>query len=154
MRPDATGANHSTAADDRTPAPLAVARLSHASRGCRFRRAHFVYILMPPNSTGDDVMEARSVLIGALWVLVSTATVGAQVTVDITKITCRQFLIGKLIPTNSMSLWFSGYYSGKRNDTMIELEAIQPNVEKVKDYCRQHQDTELVKAVENVFGPK
>jgi thioredoxin reductase (NADPH) len=40
--------------------------------------------------------------------LASTASVGVQVTVDITKITCRQFLIGNLIPTNSMSLWFSG----------------------------------------------
>jgi acid stress chaperone HdeB len=97
-------------------------------------------------------MQARSVLLGVVWVLVSTAGVGAQVTVDITKITCRQFLIGNLIPTNSMSLWFSGYYSGKRGETLIELEAIQPKVEKVKDYCRQHQDTEVMKAVEILFG--
>ena len=99
-------------------------------------------------------MKARTVLLGTLWVLATTATVGAQVTVDITKITCRQFLIGKLIPTNSMSLWFSGYYSGKRGDTMIELEAIQPNVEKVMDYCRQHQDETVMKTVEILFGSK
>jgi hypothetical protein len=74
------------------------------------------------------------------------------VTVDIITITCRQFLIGNLIPTNSMSLWFSGYYSGRRGETLIELEAIQPKVEKVKDYCRQHQDAEVMNAVEIPFG--
>jgi acid stress chaperone HdeB len=82
------------------------------------------------------------------------AVVDAQVTVDITKITCRQFLVGNIVPTKSMAIWFSGYYSGKRGATMIEMSAVEPNADKMQLYCGLHQDEMLVKAIEDVFGVK
>jgi acid stress chaperone HdeB len=78
----------------------------------------------------------------------------AQVTVDITKITCRQFLIGSIVPTKYMAIWFSGYYNGKRGATMIEMSAIEPNADKMELYCGLHQDEMLTKAIEDVFGVK
>jgi acid stress chaperone HdeB len=76
----------------------------------------------------------------------------AQVTVDITKITCRQFLIGNIVPTKYMAIWFSGYYNGKRGATMIEMSAVEPNADKMQLYCGLHQDEMLMKAIEDVFG--
>ena len=90
----------------------------------------------------------------ALLSLALPAIVHAQVTVDITKITCRQFLIGNIAPTKSIAIWFSGYYSGKRNATTIEMSAVEPNADKVELYCGLHQDEMLMKAIEDVFGVK
>jgi acid stress chaperone HdeB len=78
----------------------------------------------------------------------------AQVTVDITKITCRQFLIGNIVPTKYMAIWFSGYYNGKRGAAMIEMSAVEPNADKMQLYCGLHQDEMLMKAIEDVFGVK
>jgi hypothetical protein len=48
----------------------------------------------------------------------------AQVTVDVSKITCDQLLMEKSVPAKYVVLWFSGYYNGKRNHTIIEPEAM------------------------------
>jgi acid stress chaperone HdeB len=90
----------------------------------------------------------------ALLMMLFPAAVDAQVTVDITKITCRQFLIGNIVPTKSMAIWFSGYYNGKRGATMIEMSAVEPDADKVQLYCGLHQDEMLMKAIEDVFGVK
>ena len=96
----------------------------------------------------------RAMGLVALLILALPAIVHAQVTVDITKITCRQFLIGNIAPTKSIAIWFSGYYSGKRNATTIEMSAVEPNADKVELYCGLHQDEMLMKAIEDVFGVK
>jgi acid stress chaperone HdeB len=90
----------------------------------------------------------------ATSMIFSPAPAHAQVTLDITKITCRQFLIGNIVPTKSMAIWFSGYYNGKRGATMIEMSAIEPNADKMQLYCGLHQDEMLTKAIEDVFGVK
>jgi acid stress chaperone HdeB len=100
-------------------------------------------------------MTIKSALAVSLAAFVFSVTAaGAQVTIDITKITCREFLIGRIVSTQSMALWFSGYYSAKRGVTMIDASAIKPNAEKVQDYCGLHQDETVMRAVEVLFGVK
>jgi acid stress chaperone HdeB len=86
--------------------------------------------------------------------LLASATAHAQVTVDITKITCRQFLIGRVVPTKSIALWFSGYYNGKQHVTVVDMGTLRSNAEKIKDACRLHQDDTVMKTVESVFAQK
>jgi hypothetical protein len=78
----------------------------------------------------------------------------AQLTLDITKVTCRQYLTGGLIPTRSMTLWLSGYYHGKRRVTTVDIGSVEPNASKLEDYCGRHQDETVMKAIEAVFGMK
>ena len=99
-------------------------------------------------------MKISTLLAASLLTLLLSITAHAQVTVDITKITCRQFLTGRLVPTKSIALWFSGYYSGKSGATMIDMGTIRPNAEKVRDYCALNQDETVMKAVEATFGAK
>jgi acid stress chaperone HdeB len=99
-------------------------------------------------------MKSGFVTRSLLALLLSTIVAQAQVSVDVSKITCRQFLTGRMLPTASMALWFNGYYNGKRGATVIEASAIRPNARKVEDYCGLHQDDTVMKAVETVFGFK
>ena len=92
--------------------------------------------------------------LAATSMILSLAAADAQVTVDITKITCRQYLVGNIVPTKTMAIWFSGYYNGKRGATMIEMQAVEPNADKILLYCGLHQDETLMKAIEDVFGVK
>ena len=89
-----------------------------------------------------------------LALLLSPPMLHAQVTVDVTKITCRQFLTGRMLPTKSMALWFGGYFNGKRGVTIIDVGAMKANGKKVEDYCGLHQDETVMKAVETLLGAK
>jgi hypothetical protein len=52
----------------------------------------------------------------------------------------------------AFALWLSGYYNGKRNNTIIEPETIKEREGKVQLYCTQHLETTVMDAVKNVLG--
>lgn len=72
----------------------------------------------------------------------------AQLTIDIAKITCRQYLFDRTISPEAprVAAWLSGYFNGRRNDTTIDIGAMRANQDKVEDYCRLNLDTTLIDA--------
>ena len=75
-----------------------------------------------------------------------------QVTVDVSKITCEQFRNYSVTDPNNIALWLSGYYNGRRNNTIISISSFTENLDKLKDYCITHQTTTVMKAVEDILG--
>jgi len=73
-------------------------------------------------------------------------------TVDVAKITCKQFLLDKVASTKSVAIWLSGYYNGKRGNTVIDLGDTEQKADKVQDYCRLNLDTTVMDAVKNTLG--
>ena len=101
----------------------------------------------------EETVKVRLLLTSTLLLFVQIPTMQAQVSVDVSKITCEQVLMEKLAWTErEVVLWLSGYYNGKRNNTIIEPETIKKNVEKVDHYCYEHRDTTLMDAVKIVLG--
>jgi acid stress chaperone HdeB len=96
-------------------------------------------------------MKARLLLASALFVLVQIQA-QAQVTLDVSKITCEQVLMGKPMPSKYTELWLDGYYNGKRSNTLIDPDAISKNAQKVDSYCEQNRDMTVMDAVKNVLG--
>jgi acid stress chaperone HdeB len=80
----------------------------------------------------------------------------AQVTIDASKVTCEQFVFSKIAPVRSIALWLSGYYSGKRGNSIIDLQAFEENAAKVESFCKQQKNLKLplMQAVEQVLGNK
>jgi acid stress chaperone HdeB len=99
-------------------------------------------------------MKARLFLAGALLAMLVpvTAPAPAQVTVDVAKITCKQFLLDAVAPTKSVAMWLSGYYHGKHSNTVVDVGALQREADKVEDYCRLNLDMPLMNAVEAALG--
>ena len=88
-----------------------------------------------------------------LFLFAQTATMHAQETVDVAKITCQQILKEELAsPTHDIVLWLSGYYNGKRNSTIINLRTINNDEEKVRLYCYKNPETTVLDAIKNVLG--
>jgi hypothetical protein len=54
-------------------------------------------------------------------IVFATATAQAQVIVDVSKITCDQYVHAKITTPNLIAAWLSGYYNAKRNNKIIDL---------------------------------
>jgi acid stress chaperone HdeB len=99
----------------------------------------------------EGTMKGRLLLTSALFVFVQIPA-QAQVTVDVSKITCEEYLMDTITFSKYVVMWLSGYYNGKRNNTIIEPAAVTKNEEKVNQYCYQHRETTVMNAVKNVLG--
>jgi hypothetical protein len=84
---------------------------------------------------------------------VQIATLQAQETADVSKVTCEQ-LVGERLatPSHDVVLWINGYYNGKRNNTMIDLQTTRKDEENVRYYCLNHRETTVMDAVKDVLG--
>jgi acid stress chaperone HdeB len=95
---------------------------------------------MPKNrSFGPLVM-----MIAIFW----TASAQAQITIDVSKINCGQFLQNKVASNRTVAIWLSGFYAGKRNDLLVDTQAVERNVGRVTRYCDSNRSAMLMQAVE------
>ena len=100
-------------------------------------------------------MRAWSMALLLLVALLGAPQAQAQVSVDVAKITCRQLLFDKVISPNtkSLALWLSGYYNGKRGNTVLDIGELAKNTDKVEDYCRMNEDVTVMDAVTKALSP-
>jgi hypothetical protein len=79
----------------------------------------------------------------------------AQVTLDVSKITCKQFALHEVAKPRSVAIWLSGYYAGKRDVTTIDMQALEKKQKEIELLCRKVDNLELplMQAVEKVLGP-
>ncbi len=97
-------------------------------------------------------MQARISLSGAICLSLMAADAQAQVTIDVSKITCEQFRSYAITDPTNIALWLSGYYNGKRSNTIIDVESFKTNFKKLKDYCITHRSVSVMEAVDTILG--
>jgi len=97
------------------------------------------------------------VAVSGLILLVASASSGqAQVTIDVSKITCDQFVHSKISTPNLIAAWLSGYYNAKQNNQLIDTQGLQDNMSRLQQYCYKEKNDKVpvMKAVEDMFGKK
>ena len=77
----------------------------------------------------------------------------SQVTIDVAKITCDQYLLFKVTDPRNIAIWLSGYYHGKRNDTVLDTQQLAAYGDKVRSFCLQKSQATVMQAVESIIGP-
>jgi len=78
----------------------------------------------------------------------------AQVTIDVSKITCEQLVMEQLDWTQrEIVFWLNGYYNGERHNTNVEAEAIKRSEDKLSQYCLVHGEMTVMDAVKQIIGP-
>ena len=101
-------------------------------------------------------MRPNFVVSGLILVLVfsSVSAVQAQLTLDASKITCDQFVHSKVAPTRTVAAWLSGFYSGKRNNRVIDPQSLEENLSKLEEFCYEEKNFKIpvMQAVEKVIG--
>jgi hypothetical protein len=86
-----------------------------------------------------------------LCALVSSPPTYAQETIDAAKITCNQFMFGRIADSRTISLWLIGYYSGMRNNSVIDTAAVQKQAQDLVQYCMAHSEVSVMEAAKSVF---
>jgi len=93
------------------------------------------------------------------WVVLSLSAVAvmpahAQVTIDVSKITCEQYILFRVADPHDIAMWLSGYYNSKRNNTVLDTQEFRDHAQKVMDYCQLNLKTTVMDAVEKVLNIK
>lgn len=92
-------------------------------------------------------------LVGLTLTALTVTSGHAQVTIDVAKITCGQFLAYSIADPKDIALWLNGYYTGKRGgSTLIDTQAQKANYDKLRSYCLVNQTIPIMQAVETLFS--
>lgn len=78
------------------------------------------------------------------------APVAAE-TIDLTTMTCKQFLDNGTDRITLLLAWLDGFYS-KAESEKIDLDGYKSNVTKMLAYCRANPDAPVESGAEKTFG--
>jgi acid stress chaperone HdeB len=131
------------------PAPLA------AEPGARLR-------LLPVVADDCDQERWRNAMVkllvvaamGSIFALELASEARAQVALDLSKVTCDQFVGYKITNPQNIVIWLSGYYNGKRGNTVIDPQGLDDNAKKLRDFCFRNPSTPVMQATETLFDIK
>jgi hypothetical protein len=101
---------------------------------------------------GSFEMTKFMLVASLLFALETVPAAQAQVTLDVAKITCEQFAGYKITDPQNIAIWLSGYYNGKRGNTIIDTQRLIENSNKLLYYCVTNSQLPVMHAVEVLFG--
>ena len=78
-----------------------------------------------------------------LWVafafsLEPASVVHAQVTFEVSKLTCDQLVGYKITTSEKIAMWLSGYHSGKTGNTSLDGQELSASAGKLRTYCARN----------------
>ena len=96
-------------------------------------------------------MKITYLAVGILLALAASLA-RAQTTIDVAKISCRQFISDDIALSKSIAVWLGGYYSGLQHNTVVDLGRMDQNIDKVQDFCRLNMDVTVMDAAKKALG--
>jgi HdeA/HdeB family len=92
----------------------------------------------------------KSGLIGLTFAIsIIPVVANAQVTIDMGRISCGEYLAMPPSQSANFSAWMSGWFSYKNNKTYVDLVAHQKNIANVKDWCKYHPADGVMMGLKN-----
>jgi acid stress chaperone HdeB len=98
-------------------------------------------------------MLTDHVVSGLILALFLASSAEAQVSIDVSKITCDQFVHNKIGPPRTLAAWLSGFYNGKRNSPIVDTQNFEENLSKLENFCYRQENFKLpvMQAIERVI---
>ena len=94
-------------------------------------------------------------LVGAVVGIVALqSTANAQLTIDMSLITCEQYLAMKPAMSRDFSAWMSGWFSYQKNITDIDPLLHQKNVSNVRAWCQYHPRDKVMTGLQDAIKPQ
>jgi hypothetical protein len=86
-----------------------------------------------------------------LWLAI-TPCARAEITIDVSKMTCKEFMFDNLILPDNVAYWLSGFYNGMHGNTKFNIDELQDYVNKVEQYCMREPGKTVMQAAETVLS--
>ena len=93
-------------------------------------------------------MTPKAIATAALLAALSATPVRAQLVVDMSLISCDQFLKSPQERRDVLSAWMGGYYSAMKNLATIDARYVVRNSKKIANYCRTARNETLMSAIQ------
>src|SRR6516225_11996695 len=97
-------------------------------------------------------MKTWLIFLCTLSALLWSFAARAQETIDAAKITCNQFMFGRIADSRTISIWLSCYYSGMRNNSVIDTAVVQKQAQDLEQYGIAHSEARVMGAAKSVFN--
>jgi hypothetical protein len=95
----------------------------------------------------------RSIFIGLTVVFLTASSMAcAQVTIDVSKITCDQFVKYEIADPKLIAIWISGYYQGLRKNPIVDKHQTLQAIDELEEYCFKHPNELVMNEVGELLG--
>jgi acid stress chaperone HdeB len=94
-------------------------------------------------------MKKQLVLAGAL--LAATVPAKAQVVLDMSQITCGQYLDAAKDDQAFIASWLSGYFHAEFNNAELNLRAAKHNYDIIKRHCESHKKEMVMTTIKKII---
>lgn len=96
----------------------------------------------------------RQLIATAFAISLLPAVANAQVTIDMGRFTCVQYLAMSPSMSRDFSAWMTGWFSYQTRRTSVDLLAHQKNIVNVKSWCQSHPQVGVMDALKAAIGPQ
>jgi acid stress chaperone HdeB len=102
-------------------------------------------------SLGEKIMKtARSMLFAAVLALPSVPA--HAVVLDLSTMTCKQFIEGGDDEIKMVLTWMDGWYKGDQDEAIIDTDVFVANAKKFGTFCAANPTISIVNAAEKILG--
>lgn len=102
---------------------------------------------MSPMTTQQKSAGGQIIAFSTMFLLIMLLPARAQVILDMSLITCQQYLGYDPERQEMVASWMSGYFNASINQPVVSFERFDNNKRTVADYCRTHGYETLMSAI-------
>ena len=96
-------------------------------------------------------MKTTGALLFAAGLLLSSAPAHAVV-LDLSTMTCKQFVEGSQDEIKMVLTWMDGWYKGDEENAIIDTDVFVENAKQFGSYCGKNPNVSIVTAADEVLG--
>jgi acid stress chaperone HdeB len=84
----------------------------------------------------------------AIFAVTSATPARAQIIIDMSLITCKQYLESDAERQELVAAWMSGFFNASRNQPRVDFARFALNKNRVGKYCKGHKPETLMSAIQ------
>ncbi len=95
-----------------------------------------------------STMLARSMIVAAAVLAASSyRPASAQLILDMSLLTCKDYMAADPERQELIAAWMSGYFNAAKNQPMVDLKRFETNKKLVTKYCKRRKNDGLMDAI-------
>jgi acid stress chaperone HdeB len=96
-------------------------------------------------------MKSVYKMLAAVGLMLASASANATV-IDLSTLTCKQFIEGSKDDIGTILTWLDGWYKGDSDEAIIDTDVFVANAKKFGTYCAANPNISIVNAAEQILG--